>query len=904
MPKIVYNPLESSFDYLNKSTDFKGDFRPSSGVWHYVSSQIFSGGAYYTKLNAPTTDRQLANKKYVDDAVIAGGGYTDEQAQDAVGNIFKVGLTYDDAGNQIYVTDYIASASAVSRFADSSNIRLRFPGSSNINRTLLNTISSNLDNRIDSLFNWSSNKGIYYPSGIGAGLSGSYSAHRQDLTIHFTKTSLDDDYQGSSQAISKFTDSSNVRFRFIESGGTKWVDLTDGGETSLHTHAGMTTDVAWSGAYQFYVVSSLNLTRYNQYVGFSGNKGIYYPSALGSRTSGSVSKLWAWSANKSWYANSSNVRFRFVASSISLERYNQYIGHSSNADIHYPSSQLLGWLNALYQESGTSSTSDVAWSGAYQFYSVSSTTDTRLDSIFNYSSNAKNLYADSGNVRFRFVASSISLSRYNEYIGFSSNKGLYYPSSLGKSLYNFSGNAKNLFADSGNIRFRFVESGGTKWIDLTDGGETTLHTHAGMTTDVAWSGAYQFYAVSSLNQSQYNQYIGFSSNKGIYFPSSLGRSLINFSSNADELFLWSGVSEINELSDVDTQTTSPSRDQVLKWNGSNWVPAAYNATFEFTIASFSDGETTTQLIGTGIFQAQDSMSFTATYNNGPPDASLVFVGYNSTNYYKSGVVGEMTSPNYTAGTNSSLDVSYPAAKDQYLRFLLSSNSGTDKDTYAETAIYFRNYVYYGVLSKSDTFSEADIESLTSALTNSYTTSRTINAGAGEHLIIAYPESYTTIHANGFKFNSITCPFSSAASVSITNSAGYTENYRVHPSKLPGLGNSTLSLSTSATIINYLYYGITLKTDTFTEADIENLANSEVTNDNTQTWDSVTAGVGEYLLFAFPTRLGIVTFYVGGFEGGFEDPETVSVTNVNGYSEDYYVWRSTNSNLGATVVVTS
>jgi hypothetical protein len=58
-----------------------------------------------------------------------------------------------------------------------------------------------------------------------------------------------------------------------------------------------------------------------------------------------------------------------------------------------------------------------------------------------------------------------------------------------------------------------------------------------------------------------------------------------------------------------------------------------------------------------------------------------------------------------------------------------------------------------------------------------------------------------------------------------------------------------------------------------------------------------------MLFAFPKRLGTVTFWVGGFQGGFEDPETVSVTNANGWTEDYYVWRSTNSNLGATVVET-
>lgn len=44
---------------------------------------------------APTTDLQAATKKYVDDAVTAGGGYTNEMAQDAVGAMVDV------AGNQI-----------------------------------------------------------------------------------------------------------------------------------------------------------------------------------------------------------------------------------------------------------------------------------------------------------------------------------------------------------------------------------------------------------------------------------------------------------------------------------------------------------------------------------------------------------------------------------------------------------------------------------------------------------------------------------------------------------------------------------------------------------------------------------------------------------------------------------
>lgn len=367
-----------------------------------------------------------------------------------------------------------------------------------------------------------------------------------------------------------------------------------------------------------------------------------------------------------------------------------------------------------------------------------------------------------------------------------------------------------------------------------------------------------------------------------------------FTENLDAL-----TSKITELSDVDTQTDAPAKNETLKWNGTKWVPATYDYNFTFSIAGFSDGLSTTYLIGSGLWQSQDSLSFTATYNNGPPTIADVKLSINGAGY---SAIGSMNSPDYLTGTNYS-GINFPAAKDQYLRFQLSGTDGVDTSTSTESQIYFRNYVFYGVANKNSGFDEADIEGFSSQLTNSYTTSRSLNATTGSYLVIAYPSSYTTIHATGFKFNSITCPFETAETVSITNGSSYTENYRVHASTQSSLGNSTLQLSTSSTLINPLYYGVTTSTDSFTEGDIEGLTNSSITNDNTQTWNSVTADPGEYLLFAFPTRLGIPTFYVGGFEGGFESPETVSVTNVNGYTEDYYAWRSTNAGLGATTVQT-
>jgi hypothetical protein len=62
-------------------------------------------GGLLTLSGPPSVDLHAATKKYVDDAVTAGGGYTNEQAQDAVGTILTdsstVDFTYDDALNTI-----------------------------------------------------------------------------------------------------------------------------------------------------------------------------------------------------------------------------------------------------------------------------------------------------------------------------------------------------------------------------------------------------------------------------------------------------------------------------------------------------------------------------------------------------------------------------------------------------------------------------------------------------------------------------------------------------------------------------------------------------------------------------------------------------------------------------------
>lgn len=64
-------------------------------------TRAFTGKQSYSSHPTFSADTELVDKKYVDDAIIGGGWYTDEQAQDAVGTILvdssTIDFTYNDA---------------------------------------------------------------------------------------------------------------------------------------------------------------------------------------------------------------------------------------------------------------------------------------------------------------------------------------------------------------------------------------------------------------------------------------------------------------------------------------------------------------------------------------------------------------------------------------------------------------------------------------------------------------------------------------------------------------------------------------------------------------------------------------------------------------------------------------
>lgn len=108
------------------------------------------------------------------------------------------------------------------------------------------------------------------------------------------------------------------------------------------------------------------------------------------------------------------------------------------------------------------------------------------------------------------------------------------------------------------------------------------------------------------------------------------------------------------------------------------------------------------------------------------------------------------------------------------------------------------------------------------------------------------------------------------------------------------GDTYANKSVTVTAANQIYYGAAPDFTTVTSL-------NKVLSDNKKRTITVNAGVGQYIIYAYPARLGNVEFWVENFEGGFEPAVEQSLTNASGYTETYKLYRSTNPNLGETTV---
>ena len=137
----------------------------------------------------------------------------------------------------------------------------------------------------------------------------------------------------------------------------------------------------------------------------------------------------------------------------------------------------------------------------------------------------------------------------------------------------------------------------------------------------------------------------------------------------------------------------------------------------------------------------------------------------------------------------------------------------------------------------------------------------------------------------------------AATVNFTPNLGVTSNFTLQVND----GVNSVQSVKSVKFINGVYYG-DAPAGAVDSAFLLTL-NKTLQTGIGKTFSS-TAGVDVYAWYAHKKSLGVATFVVGGFEGGFNAPTTLSFTNASGYTEDYYIYRSTNPEIGPVTIVVS
>jgi hypothetical protein len=385
-----------------------------------------------------------------------------------------------------------------------------------------------------------------------------------------------------------------------------------------------------------------------------------------------------------------------------------------------------------------------------------------------------------------------------------------------------------------------------------------------------------------------------------------------------------------EIGGTDINPTGVSRDQVLKFNGTNFVPAAFDATFVFTIADFDMNDSGTELIGSGSWKAVGALTFTAAYNNGPPD------GYNGSaegapqirGYVNNSISSSYDmyplSSSFTTGTNP-MAITYPLTSGHTIKFRLYASAGSDTDNdYTDQTMTFRNQFVYGDLSTNNGFTQANIRTLAAANTvTSNDTSRTlsVSVGGSNYLCFAHRTSDTNVAQVqcGTGTNILTVAMDRTDATTITplketvsylNTLGFTENFYVYASKIANVDahSTTFNTLTSTVKKNYFIWGYDAQASSYDESFLETSGDWDSYNANSSYDDgniinqtlSVGSFTSKYVIIAFPDRYGDneseFVFKDNGTGLPFDvtKQSDVTITNAVGFQETYHVWRSTNA----------
>ena len=385
--------------------------------------------------------------------------------------------------------------------------------------------------------------------------------------------------------------------------------------------------------------------------------------------------------------------------------------------------------------------------------------------------------------------------------------------------------------------------------------------------------------------------------------------------------------DIRNIDEISSNLT-PVKNQVLMFNGTEFVSAAPTATFTFSITSFNDNETTTQLIGSGVWREVGAITFNATYLNGPPISAKI-EQITGTDVQ----VSDFTTP-FATDTNT-VAINYPSNPTNKKQFRLTADDGEDTRTKSETAITFINNRYFGADSSAGSYDSDITGSLTTSLVNSKTLNdSTISSPQNKYVFFLYPKrlgsigEFTTskprISLGTSNSNQVAAGFTRETLEDLRNTRGFEEDYYLYRSINTIADNTTLKMTTNdadnAPLINYVYFGELNKessgdgTSTYTEADVVNNSNTTPglrSNLTSQTSLVINATDAEFVYFAYPSRIGALpeaTGLIVGTSDSLSDfhfdanvDNELSITNIYGYTEDYFVYVSKNPGFGTTTI---
>ena len=149
-----------------------------------------------------------------------------------------------------------------------------------------------------------------------------------------------------------------------------------------------------------------------------------------------------------------------------------------------------------------------------------------------------------------------------------------------------------------------------------------------------------------------------------------------------------------------------------------------------------------------------------------------------------------------------------------------------------------------------------------------------------------------------RFNNVaqTAAESGSVTETVSSSSRTTKTYKLYGKYKDG---ETVSPELKISFQNKCYYGVAAQPTLPDEVDSDFIKSLCPGDWATSQVKSFTANCtnGKYVWYAYPKVFGTARMGAGYFQGGFNDPFLVPVTNSVGYTENYYVYRSTESVSG-------